>query len=239
MPVKECIKHGAKLYCFNKDDKTVSLFSEQKIDLKECPEDVINAIIDVAYDVKMIINATPIKKRNTEGIMLARNCAEYNGVMKKLKYFFVYWVWQFPQMLLGAILVKILKAEKRTITTKDGLQIDHWYFKRETKFSRFISGVSLAIFILLSDNNNDEDTICHEYGHSRQSLYLGLFYLLIIGIPSVCGNLWSRYAHKDWSDYDRHCWYYIILKWEKWADKLGNVDRIAVLNRILVRQRLV
>ena len=55
MPTKNCIKFGAKLYCYNKSDKTVSMYLEQKIDLKECPESVLNSIIDNNYDVKIEI----------------------------------------------------------------------------------------------------------------------------------------------------------------------------------------
>ena len=55
MTVKNCIKLGAKLYCYNKHDKTVSMYLEQKIDLKECPESVLSAIIDNDYDVKIAI----------------------------------------------------------------------------------------------------------------------------------------------------------------------------------------
>lgn len=57
-----------------------------------------------------------------------------------------------------------------------------------------------------------------------QSLYLGPLYILIIGIPSVIGNLWDRIAHKSWSNAKRIKWYY-TLPWEYSADKLGGVSR--------------
>ena len=56
MPEKHCIKHGAKLYCYNKSDKTVSMYLEQKIDLKECPESVLNAIIENRFDILMVVD---------------------------------------------------------------------------------------------------------------------------------------------------------------------------------------
>ncbi|MDR0455942.1 MAG: hypothetical protein LBH20_04560, partial [Treponema sp.] len=92
--------------------------------------------------------------------------------MNKIKYFLLYWVWQLPQMALGLILSQILIARKRIVII-NGQAVVYYHFHRYTKFSRFISGVSLGIFILLSDNNNDHTTILHEYGHSTQSLYLG------------------------------------------------------------------
>jgi hypothetical protein len=142
--------------------------------------------------------------------------------MKKILLF----VWQLPQMLLGAVLVKVLKAGKRvTAVEVGGRRIAYWHFKRNTKFSQFISGVSLACFILLSDNNNNETTIRHEYGHSIQSKYLGWFYLPVIGIYSaVFCNLWDRWFHKHWPHDKRMKWYY--SRWcEAWADKLGGVVR--------------
>ena len=153
--------------------------------------------------------------------------------MNKVTFFLLYWVWQFPQMALGAFLVKILDASKREIITKDGREIAYWHFERNNLFSKFISGVSLAAFILLSDNNDSDETIEHEHGHSIQSLYLGWLYLPVIGIYSaVFCNLWDRLFHKAWNDYDRHYWYYKTRLSEKWADKLGKVDRDFVLAQI-------
>jgi len=141
-------------------------------------------------------------------------------------------LWQFPQMLIGYIIVKLTNAEKRIFTTKDGRKIEYYHFERNTKFTQFISGVSLAAYILLSDNNSEE-TICHEYGHSIQSMILGWFYLLTVGIySSVFCNLWQRKFHSNWNRYDRHYWYYIKNWCENWADSLGKVDRENVLRKI-------
>ena len=150
-----------------------------------------------------------------------------------MKKFLLLRVLQFPQMLLGTILIKILHAEKRIFITKAGKQIVWWRFERRTQFERFFSGGSFAAIILLSDDNSSEVTICHEYGHSIQSLYLGWLYLPIIGVYSaVLCNLWDRLFHKGWCRYDRHYWYYKIRWTEKWADDLGGVDRDSVLLRI-------
>ena len=64
----------------------------------------------------------------------------------------------------------------------------------------------------------------HEQGHQKQSRYLGWFYLIIIGLPSLLGNIYDRVAHKDWSSKDSIKWYY-NQPWEKWADHLGGVKR--------------
>ena len=83
--------------------------------------------------------------------------------------------------------------------------------------------MSLAAFIVLPEEN--EPGLRHEYGHSRQSLYLGPLYLPIIGIYSaVFCNLWDRLLHKKWDGGKRRKWYY--SRWtEAWADRLGKVKR--------------
>lgn len=60
------------------------------------------------------------------------------------------------------------------------------------------------------------NNINHEWGHTRQSMYLGWLYLLAIGLPSL---LWAFVYDSGWnvSYYDFYT--------EKWADKLGGVKR--------------
>ena len=129
-------------------------------------------------------------------------------------------LWQFPQLLLGLILIKVTNAVERKICIdeRNHIYICYYHFERNTKFTKFISGVSLGKYILLSDNNNSITTIKHEYGHSLQSEMLGILYLFIIGIPSSLGNLYARYKNKSSE------WYY-KQPWEKWADELAGVER--------------
>jgi hypothetical protein len=145
--------------------------------------------------------------------------------MKAIMKFFRGWAWQFPQMLLGIILVKITGAEKRVCKTKGGREIIWYqYDKDKNRFTRFISGVSLGRYIILPYEN--ETDIKHEYGHSVQSLYLGPLYLLAVGLYSaVFCNLWDRLFHKAWPAYDRLYWYYKTRWAERWADRLGGAER--------------
>jgi len=134
------------------------------------------------------------------------------------------YLWQLPQHLLGLALVKTTGAGK----WKTGGIIWYWFDQNKNQFTRFFSGVSLGQYILLP--YNDMNTIKHELGHSIQSVYLGPLYLPIVGIYSaVFCNLWDRVFHKGWSTYDRHYWYYKTRRTEKWADKLGGVDRDSIL----------
>ena len=72
-------------------------------------------------------------------------------------------------------------------------------------------------FVINIDGYKDNPTLWdHEHGHARQSLYLGPFYLFVIGIPSL---LWACLYRKH-----KRGSYYAFYT-EKWADKLGGVVR--------------
>lgn len=140
--------------------------------------------------------------------------------MKILKNTLLY-IWQLPQNLIGLLLVLWYKHEKefRRIGTA------HIYYTDEMP-----SGISLGDYIIL--NRCDmEDGIKHEYGHHRQSMMLGWLYLIIIGIPSLFGNIYDRVAHKDWP-YVVSCRWYYSQPWEKWADELGGIDREAMISNL-------
>ena len=140
---------------------------------------------------------------------------------------FFLWLWQLPQHLLGLLLIAATRAEKREL---DGTA--YWHFERRNWFSRFVSGVSLGGYILLPERRDLEATVPHEWGHSRQSVRLGWLYLPTVGIySSVFCNLWDRVFHKKWNTYDRVYWYYKTRWTERWADRLGRVDRDAYLRR--------
>lgn len=86
-------------------------------------------------------------------------------------------------------------------------------------------GVSLGNYIVFGSTGLSTTSLKHEQGHQRQSLYLGPLYLLLIGLPSLLGNLYDRLFHRAWRPKDRIVWYY-NQPWEKWADRLGGVERL-------------
>lgn len=134
---------------------------------------------------------------------------------------FLIWIWTFPQSLIGFILTKVTKATVKGRIV-DGKVIDYYVARR---FNKSWSGVSLGNYIVFANDwHIDELALRHEYGHQKQSLILGWLYLLIIGLPSLCGNLWDRIAHKNWSHWKREYWYY-RQPWEHWADLLGHSKR--------------
>ena len=127
-----------------------------------------------------------------------------NPILKGILY-----LWQVPQNLLGLGVIFFSRA-KPTSGIKP-------YWNAKANF-----GISLGNYII--SDSGDKKTLLHEAGHQKQSLMLGPLYLLIIGLPSISWNIWDRLFHKSWSWEKRERWYY-SLPWEKWADKLGGVER--------------
>lgn len=115
-------------------------------------------------------------------------------------------LWQLPQNLLGYLVIGLLNAYLPAFDTDP-----KFYLHYKTWFS----SVSLGDFIILNGYCYTEITIKHEIGHQKQSKILGWFYLPVIGILSVIGNLLHRIFKFN----------YYSLPWEKWADKLGGVKR--------------
>ena len=120
----------------------------------------------------------------------------------------ILYLWQLPQNLAGLLLVLVLKPE------------DSYQFNRARLYyaTRMRGGISLGRYIIVRSAMRDYSgrTEWHEYGHSRQSMFLGPLYLLVIGLPSL---LWAAVWQPG------HGSSYYDFYTEKWADKLGGVDR--------------
>lgn len=80
-------------------------------------------------------------------------------------------------------------------------------------------GISLGKYIFVN-RWSLKNTCDHEWGHTRQSRYLGPLYLLVIGLPSICwaGFIYGKIVKRTTNGYYK-------LYCEKWADKLGGVKR--------------
>ena len=116
------------------------------------------------------------------------------------------WIWQAPQNIVG-LAFRIFYSVRPILFRGVDVVVD----------GRFPGGISLGRTIVVKRPYlANPDTWNHEYGHTRQSLYLGTFYLFVVGIPSL---LWAWY----WKP-SRGVSYYSFYT-EKWADKLGGVER--------------
>ena len=133
--------------------------------------------------------------------------------MQTLKKILLY-IWQLPQNLLGLLVICFTRAL-------------HYNSSDTWETSDYSFGVSLGNYIIFGTKvcRVSETSLKHEQGHQKQSLYLGWLYLIIIGLPSITFNIWDIVAHKNWGINKRLDWYYKKLPWERWADKLGKVER--------------
>lgn len=116
-------------------------------------------------------------------------------------------IWELPQNILGLIIkLFTFKYGSREVETyKQGSRIiQNW---------RLTSGISLGWF-QFTNKTASKDMASHEVGHSIQSLYLGIFYLLIIGLPSI---IWAGLIYPC----VRHKYSYYDFYPEKWANKIS------------------
>ena len=56
MPTEKGTIRGSTIYFFNKEDSTVSVYTEEKIPLNKCPEDVVADFIMNVYSVSLFID---------------------------------------------------------------------------------------------------------------------------------------------------------------------------------------
>ncbi|MHB1377742.1 MAG: hypothetical protein ACYCXB_10060 [Candidatus Humimicrobiaceae bacterium] len=119
-------------------------------------------------------------------------------------------IWELPQILLALILYAIMK--KRIIKAIDYKDSKVFFVKD------FSGGISLSFIIFLNEIDlNNLKAIKHEYGHTIQSLYLGWFYLVIVGLPSIIrASIWKHYKLEDKKYYEGFP--------ENWADLLGGIE---------------
>ena len=125
--------------------------------------------------------------------------------MKTLFQILLY-IWQLPQNILGLILRVFWKLDN-TVLYKD---------KTIRVCKKFPGNISLGDTVMVCKypyNKNTWNTVKHEWGHTRQSLYLGPLYLIVIGIPSFLWACTYKWLKKDYS------WFYT----ESWANKLGGI----------------
>lgn len=114
------------------------------------------------------------------------------------------WTWCLPQNIAGLIVAKVTKARKNG---------DHYRYDVEN------GSVSLGQYIFICPSCwNKPLIIKHEQGHHKQSLILGWFYFLVIGLPSI---LWLTLGRKF---REKHNVSYYAFYTEKWANKLSHIE---------------
>lgn len=121
------------------------------------------------------------------------------------------YTWELPQNLLGWMVSLVVR---RRIMGRECIQGRQFIEVRDF-------GLSLGHYIFWSRipvDASTPDNRAHEYGHALQSRYLGPFYLLLVGLPSLLRAVYARYyfeiRHRVWKPY--HHGYP-----ERWANRLG------------------
>lgn len=121
-------------------------------------------------------------------------------------------IWEFPQNFVGFFVMLFYKPDSASCFKLKDYPVRFVYLSKKMP-----SGISLGNFIIIQTKyGNDRQYIRHEYGHTIQSMCLGPLYLLVIGLPSLVWNLYQR-SHQELD-------YYSFFT-EKWADRLGGVER--------------
>ncbi len=123
------------------------------------------------------------------------------------------WLHQLPQNIAGFVISRFA-ITKGSVSCQNSFPV--YYLKNLKR-----RGVCLGDYIILDYcycSRENRSSQLHEYGHHRQSLYLGWLYLIVVGIPSTIRCVYCSKKNKG------SRWYYSGFP-ENWADSLGGVSR--------------
>jgi len=126
-------------------------------------------------------------------------------------------IWELPQILLAIMIIILLR--RKIVKNESYKRARIIYIKS------FPGGISLGKYIILNEKHYGRKFLKkHEYGHSIQSLYLGWFYLAVVGIPSIIRAFIWRSFKLNLQDYYKGYP-------ENWANRLGAIrkKRMAVV----------
>lgn len=122
-------------------------------------------------------------------------------------------IWQLPQIICGLIATALFGKHKKEIYINHRnnmivLNVSKGYTFRYACWS-------LGPIIFTTPECSDEIKR-HETGHSKQSLYLGPLYLLVVAIPSIVLYWYCKITMQGTDYYNNHYP-------ENWANELGHV----------------
>jgi hypothetical protein len=130
-------------------------------------------------------------------------------------------LWELPQSALGALNLALHGVRRRV----ERVVVDRGRVMIELREGG--AGVSLGAFVFWTRHDNPfvpvgPENRDHEYGHSIQSRLLGPMYLPLVGVPSVARVIYAT-AHRAITG--RRWAHYYDGYPERWADRLGSVNR--------------
>lgn len=123
-------------------------------------------------------------------------------------YWLVQWTWGGLQTFAGLVLFAKYRARPH-----------RWFRGAVHTGWESRMGVSLGMFIFTPElkEGSGQKLAVHEYGHTVQSLLLGPFYFLVIGLPSL---IWCRFGCFRRLRAEKGIGYGEFYT-ERWADWLG------------------
>ncbi|MBR4727604.1 MAG: hypothetical protein IK080_06910 [Clostridia bacterium] len=156
---------------------------------------------------------------------------EKNDQMPNFKFsepvfYMLQWIWGLPVNLIG-LLAFLFCQLKGWRTEKFGYAYIAYVPWKS-------GGLTLGLFIFMRENHPNEtwtyNTRIHEYGHTWQTLTLGVLYWIVIAIPSfIWCNCFEGYRRKNNKSY------YVFYP-EKWANFAG--QKATGLQMIIPEPRL-
>lgn len=129
-------------------------------------------------------------------------------------YYLLQWTWAIVQNIAGLALF-CANASKKHYRHKGAL-VTEWDYRR--------GSVGLGMFIFVSAPNGAdraavEKIICHEYGHTLQSVILGPLFFIVIGLPSLIWCALPCFVKYRKRKNVSYYWFYT----ERWANSLAKV----------------
>ena len=135
-----------------------------------------------------------------------------------MKRFFI-WLWQLPQHIVGLIGIKITRAYKVEERNDKGWYAEYWCYDCKSRM-----GGAHGQYILMPCDKYFANARAyqqfrdHEYGHVRQSNWLGVLYYPVVGLFSKITFWMVRWG---WITREQR----MNMFPEKQADRLGGVTR--------------
>lgn len=125
-----------------------------------------------------------------------------------IAYIFLF-IWQIPQNIVGFVMWAFFKI------CGDAEPIVKNKYSKVYRSKYMSGGISLGCFAFVSNySSTKKEIVMHEQGHFFQSKLLGVFYLPIVGVPSLI-HAWLHDPYKS-CYYDFWC--------ERWANQKSGLD---------------
>ena len=118
---------------------------------------------------------------------------------------------QLPQIIVGLVFLLIFRNKEKYTNPHNHVSVWNINSGRVFGTACFSTGP-----IIVTCEGIKEDILLHETGHSKQSIYFGPLFHIVISIPSICRFWYRRIFNKSMD------WYHSGYP-ENWADKLGGV----------------